>query len=110
MGFTKPKPIQMQAIPIGLLQKDLIGLAPTGEGKTLAYLIPALQFIVPLERINPSNSSEGPYVLIMVPSRELAEQIETEFNKISNGLGVNCVVLVGGKQIEFQALSLQKGA
>lgn len=65
----------MQTIPIGILRKDLIGLAPTGEGKTLAYLLPAIQFILPLERITPNNSSSGPYVLILVPSRELAEQI-----------------------------------
>ena len=69
LNFIKPKPIQMQAIPIGMQLKDLIGIAPTGEGKTLAYLIPALQFILPLERLTPTNYSSGPYVLIMVPSR-----------------------------------------
>ena len=69
MNFKTPRPIQMQAIPIGFEHKDLIGLAPTGDGKTLAYLIPALQFILPLEQINPLKSTDGPYVLIMVPSR-----------------------------------------
>jgi ATP-dependent RNA helicase DDX23/PRP28 len=69
MKFDKPKPIQMQAIPIGLLKKDLMAIAPTGEGKTMAYLIPIIQFVMPLERLNAHNSDKGPYAIIMVPSR-----------------------------------------
>ena len=57
LKYKAPKPIQMQTLPIGLLKKDMIGLAPTGEGKTLAYLIPALEFIRLLERITPMTVS-----------------------------------------------------
>ena len=65
----------MQAITIGLDKRDLIAIAPTGEGKTLAYLIPIINFILPLERIVGSNSEKGPYAIILSPSRELAEQM-----------------------------------
>ena len=75
LSYKFPSPIQMQTIPIGILKKDLIGLAPTGSGKTLAYLLPALQFILGHEKVTARNSDEGPYVLILVPSRELADQI-----------------------------------
>jgi superfamily II DNA/RNA helicase len=62
----------MQAIPIGLTRKDMVALAPTGEGKTLAYLIPLIHFVLPLERLNSLNSETGPYGIVFVPSRELA--------------------------------------
>lgn len=56
LQFIKPKPIQMQAIPIGIAQKDMVALAPTGEGKTLAFLIPILTKIANLPRITALNS------------------------------------------------------
>jgi ATP-dependent RNA helicase DDX23/PRP28 len=52
LGFARPKPIQMQAIPIGMSMRDLMAIAPTGEGKTLAYLLPIVQFLLPLPRLN----------------------------------------------------------
>ena len=68
-GYESPKPIQMQAIPIGLQKKDLIALAPTGEGKTLAYLIPLVSYLDRLPLQTPMTCADGPYGLIMVPSR-----------------------------------------
>lgn len=59
----------MQALTIGFQMKDLIAIAPTGEGKTLAYLLPILNFILPLERITGVNNEKGPYALILAPSR-----------------------------------------
>jgi ATP-dependent RNA helicase DDX23/PRP28 len=59
----------MQAIPIGLLKKDLIALAPTGEGKTLAYLIPLISYLERLPLQTPLTCENGPYSLIIVPSR-----------------------------------------
>ena len=69
LGFETPRPVQMQAVPIGLLKKDLIALAPTGEGKTLAYLIPLISYLERLPIQTGLTSSDGPYSLIMVPSR-----------------------------------------
>lgn len=99
----------MQAIPIGLMKRDLMAIAPTGEGKTLAYLIPILQFVMPLERIHGPNSDRGPYAIVLVPSRELAEQIEEEFIKISKSLNITAFTAVGGRQIDLQAMALEKG-
>ena len=53
----------------------MVAIAPTGEGKTLGFLIPALHHVQNLERITALNSENGPHVIVLVPSRELAEQI-----------------------------------
>ena len=59
----------MQSIPIGLNFKDLVAIAPTGEGKTLGYLIPVMEFVKKYERLTPQNSAKGPYAIVLVPSR-----------------------------------------
>jgi ATP-dependent RNA helicase DDX52/ROK1 len=68
LGFTTPTPIQMQAIPIILEQKDLLACAPTGSGKTLSYLIPILLNLK-------SHLSRGFRAVIISPTRELAQQV-----------------------------------
>ena len=77
--FGEPSPIQAQAWPILLKGHDLIGIAQTGTGKTLAFLLPALVHIEgqPVSR----KQRQGPTVLIMAPTRELAQQIEREVKK-----------------------------
>lgn len=62
----------MQAIPIGLARKDMIGIAPTGSGKSAAYLIPLIIYLKTLKPINYDTAKDGPYSLILLPSRELA--------------------------------------
>lgn len=66
-------PIQMQSIPIGLLFRDMIGLAPTGSGKSAAFLIPLINFLLRLPPIKDELISDGPYSIIMAPTRELAQ-------------------------------------
>lgn len=80
-GFTTPSPIQCQAWPILLSGEDLIGIAQTGTGKTLAFLLPALIHIdgQPI----PREQRMGPAVLIIAPTRELALQIDREVKKYS---------------------------
>lgn len=101
-GFKKPSPIQSQAWPILLQGRDLIGIAQTGTGKTLAFLLPA--FIHICGQTVPREEREGPTVLILCPTRELALQIEEEIKKIKYK-GISCVCLYGGgnrrKQIDF---------
>lgn len=80
-GFEKPSPIQSQAWPILLKGEDLIGIAQTGTGKTLAFLLPAM--IHTELQSTPRNERGGPNVLVMAPTRELALQIEKEVNKYS---------------------------
>lgn len=62
----------MQAIPIGMERKDMIGIAPTGSGKSLAYLIPLISYLKTLPPIDYDSASEGPYAIILLPARELA--------------------------------------
>ena len=71
-GFVAPTPIQMQAVPVALERRDLIGLAPTGSGKTCAFLLPLVDFLLRLPPIRGELVEDGPYALIMVPARELA--------------------------------------
>lgn len=110
VGYTDPTPIQRQSIPIGLENRDLIGIAMTGSGKTAAFLIPMLAFIMRLPRLTADKFADGPYALVMAPTRELAIQIETEAMKFARPLGYRCVSLVGGHAIEEQFMALERGA
>ncbi|KAM0788472.1 hypothetical protein ACM66B_001605 [Microbotryomycetes sp. NB124-2] len=110
IGYKEPSPIQRQAIPIGLQNRDLIGIAETGSGKTAAFVIPMLTYIQRLPPLTDENRHKGPYALVLAPTRELAQQIEVETNKFCRLMGYKCVSIVGGKAIEEQQLSLRFGA
>lgn len=110
VGYKSPTPIQRQAIPIGLQNRDIIGVAETGSGKTLAFLIPLLTWIQSLpknERLE--DADQGPYAIILAPTRELAQQIEEETNKFGVPLGITSVVVVGGLSREEQGFKLRLG-
>ena len=82
-GYKDPTPIQRQAIPIGMQNRDIIGVAETGSGKTLAFLVPLLVWIDSLPRnIRVEDADKGPYAMILAPTRELATQIEEEVGMI----------------------------
>ncbi|GAA5873744.1 hypothetical protein JCM8547_005937 [Rhodosporidiobolus lusitaniae] len=110
IGYKEPSPIQRQAIPIGLQNRDLIGIAETGSGKTAAFTIPMLSYIARLPPLSDENRSQGPYAIVLAPTRELAQQIETETNKFCRVLGYRCVSIVGGKSIEEQQFNMRDGA
>lgn len=99
--FVKPSPIQAQAWPILLQGKDLIGIAQTGTGKTLAYLLPGLLSIV--AQTTPREKRVGPSMLVLAPTRELAQQIDHEAHKYSYQ-NIKSICIYGGgdrnKQIE----------
>nr|XP_033339157.1 probable ATP-dependent RNA helicase DDX43 [Megalopta genalis] len=105
-GFTKPSPIQCQAWPILLSGKDLIGIAQTSTGKTLAFLLPALIHIEGQE--TPRSERNGPNVLVMAPTRELALQIEKEVNKYTYH-GIKAVCVYGGGSRKEQITLVLKG-
>lgn len=109
-GYKQPMPIQMQSIPIGLQGRDLIGLAETGSGKTCAFVLPMLVYISKLPPMTAENAADGPYALIMAPTRELALQIEQEAAKFASAMGFRTVAVVGGQSIEEQGFSLRRGA
>ena len=99
-GFKKPTPIQMQAVPLGLQMRDLLALAPTGSGKSCAFLLPMISFLLRMPRVTQELAENGPYGLIMAPTRELAQQIEIEFLKLAKDTGLRSIVVVGGKNIQ----------
>ncbi|KAG8169698.1 hypothetical protein KVR01_000443 [Diaporthe batatas] len=110
VGYDEPSPIQRAAIPIALQARDLIGVAVTGSGKTAAFLLPLLVYIRSLPALDEYNKADGPYALIMAPTRELAQQIESEAKKFAEPLGFNTVSIVGGHSLEEQAFALRNGA
>ncbi|KAK5816461.1 P-loop containing nucleoside triphosphate hydrolase protein [Linnemannia elongata] len=110
VGYKEPSPIQRQAIPIGLQNRDIIGIAETGSGKTASFLIPMLQFISELPKLNEQNMGDGPYALILAPTRELAQQIEQETLKFAVPLNFHCVSIVGGHSMEEQSFNMRNGA
>ncbi len=89
MGFEKATPIQSQAIPIISSGKDLIACAQTGTGKTGAFLIPVLNELV-------KKPSDDIKALIVVPTRELATQIDQQIDGLSYGCGISSMALYGG--------------
>jgi ATP-dependent RNA helicase DDX23/PRP28 len=112
VGYVDPSPIQRAAIPIALQNRDLIGVAVTGSGKTAAFLLPLLVYISELPRLDEDDMrrNNGPYAIILAPTRELAQQIELEAKKFATPLGFTVVSIVGGHSIEEQAYNLRNGA
>nr|XP_043605889.1 DEAD-box ATP-dependent RNA helicase 21-like isoform X2 [Erigeron canadensis] len=108
-GYTTPSPIQMAAIPLGLQQRDVIGVAETGSGKTAAFVLPMLTYITRLPPISEENEAEGPYAVVLAPTRELAQQIEEETVKFAHYLGIKVVSIVGGQSIEEQGFKIRQG-
>ncbi|XP_053395068.1 probable ATP-dependent RNA helicase DDX43 [Mercenaria mercenaria] len=104
--FTKPSPIQSQAWPVLLRGKDLIGIAQTGTGKTLAFLLPA--FIHIDGQPVPREERDGPNVLVLSPTRELALQIEEEVKKFSY-MGIRSICVYGGGNRREQINMVTKG-
>ena len=96
--YITPTPIQHQAIPIAIEGKDIVGIAQTGTGKTLAFGIPMLQRLGTL----------GGQGLILLPTRELALQVNEVLMKIGSGLGLRTAVLIGGASMQVQINQLHK--
>ena len=90
MGFEKPTPIQEQAIPAILDGKDIIGSAQTGTGKTAAFLLPVIQNIIA------SRESSKTRALVIVPTRELAQQIDQQMEGFSYFTPVSSIAVYGG--------------
>ncbi|KAK9833980.1 hypothetical protein WJX81_000545 [Elliptochloris bilobata] len=105
-GFAEPTPIQSQGWPMALLGRDLIGLAETGSGKTLAYLLPAIVHINAQPHL---ASGDGPIVLVLAPTRELAVQIQQECAKFGSTSHIKNTCVYGGAPKGPQARDLRNG-
>lgn len=103
-GFEEPTSIQAQGWPIALSGRDLVGIAQTGSGKTLAYMLPAAVHISHQEHAKPG---EGPIALVLAPTRELAQQIQTVAKEFSSTLRHVCIF--GGTPKQPQIRELEKG-
>jgi len=102
IGFVEPTEIQEKTIPVVLAGQDLMASAETGSGKTAAYAVPILQFIK-------NNSEKLPRILVLVPTRELAVQVQTEFDRFANGCGMRSVTIYGGTGYDKQTRILKRG-
>lgn len=107
-GYAQPTPIQQQAIPLIVQGRDLVALAPTGSGKTAAYVLPALQRFV----LTPPRKPRVLAQLVLVPTRELAQQVTDVFTTLGRHLErqPRVVCAVGGVSINPQMMSLRGGA
>jgi ATP-dependent RNA helicase RhlE len=102
MGYTEPTPIQLRAIPVVLSGRDLVASAQTGTGKTAAFALPVLTMLG-------IHKKEGPRVLVLEPTRELAAQVETAFRDFGRFSDIRATVLHGGVGYGRQRSELRAG-
>ncbi|HRP54335.1 MAG TPA: DEAD/DEAH box helicase, partial [Fluviicola sp.] len=102
LNYTQPTPIQEAAFSIIMSGKDVIGLAQTGTGKTLAYLLPLLSMWK-------FSKEPHPQFIILVPTRELVVQVEREIGKLTSYMNVVVVGVYGGANINTQAAQVLQG-
>lgn len=107
LGFEKPTPIQCQAIPAVMSGRDLIGIAKTGSGKTIAFILPMFRHILDQPQL---GDGDGPVAIIMTPTRELCMQIGKDIKKFSKSLNLRVVCVYGGTGISEQIAELKRGA
>ena len=107
LGYDKPTSIQTQAIPSIMSGRDVIGVAKTGSGKTIAFLLPMFRHI---KDQRPIDTLDGPVGLVMTPTRELATQIHKECKPFLKALNLRAVCAYGGAPIKDQIADLKRGA
>ncbi|XP_057661976.1 ATP-dependent RNA helicase p62-like isoform X1 [Diorhabda carinulata] len=105
-GYEAPTAIQSQGWPIAMSGHDMVGIAQTGSGKTLAYILPAA---IHINNQPPLNKGEGPIVLVLAPTRELAQQIQEVSNDFGRSTNIRNSCIFGGAPKGPQARDLQRG-
>ncbi|KRY40918.1 putative ATP-dependent RNA helicase DDX47 [Trichinella spiralis] len=100
LNWTDPTKVQIEAIPLALQGRDVIGLAETGSGKTAAFALPILQALL--------EHPQRLFALVLTPTRELAYQIAEQFEALGACIGIKVAVIVGGVDMVTQALCLAK--
>ncbi len=98
-AYTEPRPIQAKAMPPALKGRDVLGLAQTGTGKTAAFVLPILQRLL-------SEHRPGPRALVVAPTRELATQVHTEFERLARHTRLKSTAVFGGVPIPRQIRAL----
>jgi superfamily II DNA/RNA helicase len=103
-GYTTPTPIQAQAIPHVMQKRDVLGIAQTGTGKTAAFTLPMISLLE-----QGRARARMPRTLILEPTRELAAQVEENFNKYSVGQKMSVALLIGGMSFGDQDAKITRG-
>jgi len=106
-GYKQPTDIQEKVIPLVLQEKDVIGIAQTGTGKTAAFALPILQLLLKNQHVSKRNKKIR--VLVITPTRELAEQIYEAFKTYSEYTNIRATAIYGGTAMEPQIDRLKKG-
>ena len=111
MGYTAPTPVQAASIPHALDGEDVLAAAQTGTGKTAAFLLPTMNNLphVPRSRARGKVAPQGPLMLVVTPTRELAQQIEDVCRSIAHHTGHTSVTVVGGVSYNPQRDKLKRG-
>ncbi|HMA87694.1 MAG TPA: DEAD/DEAH box helicase [Burkholderiales bacterium] len=109
LGYTKPTPVQEQAIPLVLEGRDLMAGAQTGTGKTAAFALPILQRLAPFASSSASPARHPVRALVLTPTRELAIQVEESFRGYAKHLPLRSAVVYGGVDMNAQIAQLRQG-
>ncbi|MEY3446109.1 MAG: hypothetical protein RIR45_864 [Pseudomonadota bacterium] len=109
MGYTSMTPIQAQAIPVVLQGRDVMGAAQTGTGKTAAFSLPLLQRMLKHENSSTSPARHPVRALVLLPTRELADQVAQAIKQYAQHTQLRCTVVFGGMDMKPQTLELKKG-
>lgn len=112
IGFTLPTPVQEKTIPLLLKGQDIAALAPTGTGKTGAFLLPLIDRVLLGREGSPLGFTDwkpGHFNLVLLPTRELADQVQQSFLSWTKGMDLQSVVIVGGENMEKQIQTIKQG-
>ena len=109
LGYKEPTPIQAQAIPPALAGRDVVGCAQTGTGKTLAFVLPALEHLLQQQNTGGSQSARNPRVVILGPTRELVIQVTGEAHKAAARTSLRITSVYGGANMKKQTNRLRRG-
>jgi superfamily II DNA/RNA helicase len=109
MGYESMTPIQAQAIPVVLTGKDVMGAAQTGTGKTAAFSLPLLQRLLKHENTSTSPARHPVRALVLLPTRELADQVAQQIKLYAKYTQMRSAVVFGGMDMKPQTLELKKG-
>jgi ATP-dependent RNA helicase RhlE len=109
MGYEKMTPIQAQAIPVVLTGKDVMGAAQTGTGKTAAFALPLLQRLMKHENASTSPARHPVRALVLLPTRELADQVAQQVKLYAKYTNLRSAVVFGGMDMKPQTLELKAG-
>jgi superfamily II DNA/RNA helicase len=109
LGYESMTPIQAQAIPVVLQGRDVMGAAQTGTGKTAAFSLPLLQRMLAHENTSTSPARHPVRALVLLPTRELADQVAQSIKSYAKHTQLRCTVVFGGMDMKPQTLELKRG-